>query len=141
MNRKKLTLALLGTFALGAIAATQLDQLIKIGGVAAVVNNFGKDMNKGINGLTGHRDTAKMKTKVVTILSVGVGRSSAVGAAQIMGPPSLVDKVAAVAQPEADLLGGTIRLKALIPVSSKDVIKSIRKVDGVAVTGIVDIKL
>lgn len=141
MNRKKLTLAILGTFALGAIAATQLDQLIKIGGVAAVVNNFGKDMNKGINGLTGHRDTAKMKTKVVTILSVGVGRSSAVGAAQIMGPPSLVDKVAAVAQPEADLLGGTIRLKALIPVSSKDVIKSIRKVDGVAVTGIVDIKL
>lgn len=141
MNRKKLTLALLGTFALGAIAATQLDQLIKIGGVAAVVNNFGKDMNKGINGLTGHRDTAKMKTKVVTILSVGIGRSSAVGAAQVMGPPSLVDKIAAVAQPEADLLGGTIRLKALIPVSSKDVIKSIRKVDGVAVTGIVDIKL
>lgn len=141
MNRKKLLLALLGTFALGGIAATQLDQLIKIGGVAAVVNNFGKDMNKGINGLTGHRDTSRMKTKVVTILSVGLGRSSAIGAAQVMGPPSLVDKVAAVAQPEADLLGGTIRLKALIPVSSKDVIKSIRKVDGVAVTGIIDIKL
>lgn len=141
MNRKKLILALIGTFALGGIAATQLDQLIKIGGVAAVVNNFGKEMNKGINGLTGHKDTSRMKTKVVTILSVGLGRSSAVGAAQVMGPPALVDKVAAVAQPEADLLGGTIRLKALIPVSSKDVIKSIRKVDGVAVTGIIDIKL
>lgn len=57
-----------------------------------------------------------------------------------MGPPSLLDKVVAVAQPEASLLG-TVRVKALIPVSSKDVLKGIRVVEGVHVTGIVDIKL
>ncbi len=140
MKKSKFIVILGATFALGAVASSQLDKLIKIGGVAAVVNNFGKEMNKGINGLTHHKDSAKVKTKVVTILSVGIGKSSAVGAAQVMGPPNLIDKVAAVAQPEADLLG-TIRLKALIPVSSKDVVTNIRKVDGVAVTGIVDIKL
>ena len=82
-----------------------------------------------------------MKTKVVPILSVGIGRSSAIGAAQVMGAPSQVDKVVAVAQPEADLFGRTVRIRGLIPVSSKDVVKDIKTVDGVGITGLVDIRL
>lgn len=144
MKNKKLLLAFslvaVSSFALGQLGG-DLGKLIKVGGMALLVQQFGKDMNGGLNKLTGHKDTTKVKTKVVTILSVGVGRSNAVGAAQIMGPPALVDKVVAVAQPEADLFGKEVRLKALIPVSDKNVSKKLAIVDGVGVSGIVDIKL
>lgn len=138
-NRRTLFVSV-AVLAAAAVGYSQLDKIIKVGGVVAVVNTFGKDINKALNKLTGHNDTPKMKSKIVTILSVGVNQSSAIGAAQVMGPPSLLDKVVAVAQPEASLLG-TVRVKALIPVSSKDVLKGIRVVEGVHVTGIVDIKL
>lgn len=126
--------------ALGALGFSQIDKIIKVGGAVAVVNTFGKDINKALNKLTGHKDTPTMKSKIVTILSVGVNQSSAIGAAQVMGPPEKLDKVVAVAQPEASLLG-MVRVKALLPVSSKDVIKGLRIVEGVHVTGVVDIKL
>jgi hypothetical protein len=135
---------ILGTIAVAMVATAafaQLGQIIKIGGVALLVDKFGGDINKGINRLSKHQDSKKVKTKVVTILSVGLGKSSAVGAAQVMGPPDKVDKVVAIAQPEADLFGKEVRIRALIPVSSKDVIKEIKVVDGVGVSGIVDIKL
>jgi hypothetical protein len=77
----------------------------------------------------------------VPILTIGINASSAIGAAQITGPAAKVDQVQAVAQPEADLFGREIRIKALIPVSSQDVIKDIRRVEGVGVSGIVDLKL
>jgi hypothetical protein len=140
MKTRKILLVVGAALALGSLASTQLDKIIKVGGAVAVVNTFGKDINKAVNKLTGHKDTARMKTKVVTILSVGVNQSSAIGAAQVIGPPALVDKVVAVAQPEANLMG-TIRIKALLPVSSKDVVKGLRIVEGVHVSGIVDIKL
>lgn len=135
---------ILGTIAVAMVATAafaQIGQIIKIGGVALLVDKFGGDINKGINRLSKHQDSKKVKTKVVTILSVGLGKSSAVGAAQVMGPPDKVDKVVAIAQPEADLFGKEVRIRALIPVSSKDVIKEIKVVDGVGVSGIVDIKL
>lgn len=139
--RNKALVSVVGVLALAAVAAAQLEQIFKIGGVVAVVSAFGKDMNKGINSLTKHKDSASVKTKVVPILSVGIGRSSAIGAAQVMGAPSQVDKVVAVAQPEADLFGRTVRIRGLIPVSSKDVVKDIKTVDGVGITGLVDIRL
>lgn len=140
MRHRKLWFSLAAALAVGSVAFTQLDQIIKVGGVVAVVSAFGKDINKALNKLTGHKDTAKVKSKIVTILSVGVNQSSAIGAAQVMGPPDAVDRVVAVAQPEANLMG-TIRVKALLPVSSKDVLKGLRIVEGAHVTGIVDIKL
>lgn len=140
MKTRKILLVVGAALAVGTLGYTQLDKIIKVGGAVAVVNTFGKDINKAVNKLTGHKDTATMKTKVVTILSVGVNQSSAIGAAQVMGPPDRLDRVVAVAQPEASFLG-TVRIKALIPVSSKDVLKGIRIVEGVHVTGIVDIKL
>lgn len=143
MKNRKLFLAFslvaVSSFALGQLG--DLGKVLKVGGVALLVTQFGKDMNSGLNKLTGHKDTNRVKTKVVTILSVGLGRSSAVGAAQVMGPPEKIDKVVAVAQPEADLFGREIRLKALIPVSDKNVNKGLSIVDGVGVSGIVDIKL
>lgn len=140
MKHRKLIVAAVLSLFLGAFAFSQLQQILKVGGVVAVVNAFGKDMNKALNKLTGHKDTPTMKSKVVTILSVGINQSHAIGAAQVMGPPEKLDRVVAVAQPEASLLG-TVRVKALLPVSSKDVVKGLRIVEGVHVTGLVDIKL
>jgi hypothetical protein len=140
-NRKKLWAVIVSVLALSTLAVAQLEQILKVGGVVAVVNAFGKDINNGINNLTKHRDTNRVKTKVVPILSVGVNTSSAIGAAQVMGPPERVDQVVAVAQPEANLLGREVRIKALIPVSSRDVIREIKTVPGVGISGLVDIRL
>jgi hypothetical protein len=132
-------LAVATLMALSAFAAPQLKELLKIAGVGAAVKQFGPDINKAINGLTKHKDTNTMTTKVVPILSVGVGKG-AIGAAQVIGPRSAVSKVQAVAQVEGSLFG-EIRFKALIPISSKEVLKDIKRVDGVGVSGIVDLKL
>jgi hypothetical protein len=140
LNRK-LALSLAAVLCLSAMAAPQIKQIIKIVGVGAAVKQFGPQINTAINKLAKHTDTPTMTTKVVPILSIGLGKSSSIGAAQVMGPKSQVDKVQAVAQPEADLFGREIRIRALIPVESKDVIKDIRKVDGVGVSGIVDLKI
>jgi len=130
----------LATFALAVVASAQIMELIKIIGIGAAVQKFGPEINKALNKLTNHKDTEKQWTKVVPILSVGVsGASSAIGAAQVTGPKSQVEKVNAVASPEVHFLG-EVRLRALIPVSSKD-LKSIRTVQGVGVSGIVDLKL
>ena len=136
---RNIGLAVIAGMTLSAIAAPQLKQILKIAGVGAAVKQFGPDINKAINSATKHTDKATMTTKVVPILSIGVGRG-AIGAAQVMGPRSAVNKVEAVAQIEGTLFG-EIRFKALIPVSSKDVIKDIKRVDGVGVSGIVDLKL
>ncbi|KXK14844.1 MAG: hypothetical protein QY327_07520 [Fimbriimonadaceae bacterium] len=141
LGLRKISFVMAAVLALAAIGAPQLDKLLKLGGVVAIVNAMGKQMNEGINKLWGRKDTWEVKTKVVPILSVGINSSTAVGAAQVMGPPHQVDKVVAVAQPEAQLLGRELRMKALIPVSSKDVLKDIRAVEHVGVSGIVDIKL
>ncbi len=138
---RKLALSLAAVLCLSAVGAPQIKQIIKILGVGAAVKQFGPDINKAINKLSKHEDTLTMTTKVVPILSIGLGKSSAIGAAQVMGPKSQVDKVQAVAQPEADLFGREVRIRALIPVESKDVLKDIRKVDGVGVSGIVDLRI
>jgi len=127
----------------GALGVAQIKEAIKIIGVGAAVKQFGPDINKQFNKLTKHTDTPDMSTKVVPIISVGIGAGSggsAIGAAQVTGPKDKIDKVAAVAQPEAKIFG-EIRIRALIPVSSKNVIENIKKVDGVGVSGIVDLKL
>lgn len=138
--RSKRLLAILLTLALAVVATAQIMEIIKIVGIGAAVQKFGPELNKALNKLTNHKDSDKKWTKVVPILSVGIGGgSSAIGAAQVTGPKSQVEKVNAVASPEMNFLG-EVRLRALIPVSSKD-LKSIKNVEGVGVSGIVDLKL
>src|SRR5437868_7146871 len=71
-----------------------LSDLIKIGGVGLVVDRFGPDMNRAINKIQNFSDSEERMTKVVPILSIGLGKF--IGAAQVMGPRSLVNKVKAV---------------------------------------------
>jgi hypothetical protein len=59
-----------------------------------------------------------------------------------MGTKANVQKVQAVASPEVSMFG-EINLRAMVPVDSMDVTdaKNIKAVDGVGVSGIVDLKL
>ncbi len=138
-NRARL-LALSLALAIAAMSFADLfSTILKTGGVAAVVSMFGKDIDKAFDKITMVKEGPNVKTKVVPIISINFGKSTSVGAAQVSGDPVQVDKVNAVAQPEVKLFG--LRLKALIPVSSKNVVKDIKRVDGVGVSGIVDIKV
>ncbi len=129
-------------FFAGVAGAGQIKQVIKVLGVGAVVDRFGGDINKEFNKITGHEDTNKSYTKVVPILTVGLGSRGAIGAAQVMGSKSNVEKVRAVASPEIEMFG-EIHLRALIPVSTTNVTdsKNLKAVDGVGVSGIVDLKV
>lgn len=130
------------TFAMCALGTGQLKQAIKIIGVGAAVTQFGPEMNRQLNKITGHTDTESKFTRVVPIITVGLNTRGAIGAAQVMGSKKQVQKVKAVAQPEVDLFG-EVKLRAMIPVSDVDVTdpKKIKAVDGVGVSGVVDLKL
>jgi len=116
-----------------------LGTLIKIGGVAAAISLFGKDMNNAINGLYQRNGVASRDaTKVVAILSIGNGTH--LGAAQVVGPKERIDEVQAVAQGE--IQPGPLRLRALIPIASKNITKGeMKTVGGVGVSAIIDLKL
>ena len=121
------------------VGYSQLDKILKAGGIALVVDRFGGDMDRALNRLTNTKPDKNFATKVVPILSAGNGAH--IGAAQVMGKPDLVRKVQAVAQVEGDFLGREVRLRALIPISTKNPQRSIDRVEGVGVSGIIDIKL
>ncbi len=123
----------------GVMGYAQLDKILKAGGVAVVVDRFGGDMDRAINRLTNTKPDKNFATKVVPIISAGNG--AYIGAAQVMGKPDLVRSVQAVAQIEGDFMGRDVRLRALIPISTKNPQRSINRVEGVGVSGIIDIRL
>ncbi len=126
-----------------AVALAQFDigSVIKVVGVGAAVSKFGPQINTAINKLDGHKDAYTATTKVVPILSVALGGRNAIGAAQVMGPANRVKQVTAVAQLDQDILGRQVKIRAMVPVSSKNVVSNIKRVDGVGISGIVDLKL
>lgn len=71
--------------------------------------------------------------KIVPIISVGQGLH--IGAAEVVGPKSKVKECKAVAQLEADFtkLSGT-RIKALVPISTENVVGNLKRVNQVAVS-------
>jgi hypothetical protein len=123
-----------------ATYALNLGSVIKVGGVAVVVDKFGPQINDFINKLMANKHLEpKDATAVVPILSIGSG--GYIGAAQVMGRQENVDKCKAVVQIEGNaMFGGSIRAKALVPVGSKST-KNIQRVEGVGVSAIIDIKI
>ncbi|OYT71954.1 MAG: hypothetical protein CFK49_05355 [Armatimonadetes bacterium JP3_11] len=118
---------------------TQIDRILKAGGIAVVVDRLGGDMDKAINRLTNTKPDKNFATKVVPIISAGNG--AYIGAAQVMGKPELVRQVQAVAQVEGDFMGREVRLRALIPISTKNPQRGLSRVEGVGVSAIVDIRI
>ncbi|MDE2125454.1 MAG: hypothetical protein KGJ62_02580 [Armatimonadetes bacterium] len=134
-----LSIGLLCSFAAGAAAGPQLGKLLKGGGIMLVVHTFGPQINRFINGLTHTSTTGEnYATKVVPVLSVGTGAYA--GAVQVMGPGARVSQVQAVAEVGGNFRPLGVQVRALVPIASTKV-TSLRRVPGVGVSGIIDVKL
>lgn len=140
MKNAKLIVVAGSALALAAVGGAQFKQILKVVGVGAAVKQFGPQINTAMNRLTKFSDSEAITTKVVPIISAGINSRQAVGAAQVMGPRHLVEKVAAVAELDQDILGREVKIQAMIPVSSKD-FSDIKRVEGVGVSGLVNLKL
>lgn len=147
MNKKSLMVgillgAILMSFALPVAQALDLGSVLKVGGIGVLVDTFASQLNSFINTLMmQHNAAPEFATKVVPILTVGVlGNSGYIGAAQVMGPQNLVDKVQAVVQVETGFNGNMFRVKGLIPIDSKIPVKFTR-VSGVGISAIIDVRI
>lgn len=117
--------------------ANLIGQALKIFGIGYVITQFGGQINTFINNLVGQRGVKwDGTTKVVPILSIG--RGGYVGAAQVVGPPSMVSRVKAVGQIEARI--GGIQGRMMVPVSTTDPTK-LSKVEGVGLSALIDFKI
>lgn len=124
-------------------SAIDIGDILKKGalivGGGAVVTAIAGPINDFINTVTLNKG-AKFQghTKVVPIVSFGSGTH--IGAAQVGGQvKSAVQKTQAVAQLEVDFKG--VRAKVLIPIDSINPVKQFRRVQGVGVTAIIDVKI
>ncbi len=146
MNRKRKRLlsvfALLFPLFLALLVPTvshgvNLGDILKGGGIAVIVKNYGDEINKAINTLLQNKKIeVKEATKVVPIISGGKGFYS--GAAQVTGPKELVEKVKVVAQVESTV--GDARIKLLVPISARKFSDAAR-VKGVGVSALIDLKV
>lgn len=144
MNRKKIStcIALSAMLCMSFTAGAQLDKILKGGGIAFLITKFGPDINKFVNRLTKtNTEDKEFDTKVVPILSGGTGTYA--GAVQVAGPRDSVKSVVAVAQVEGKFAPLGMRVRALIPISDKDVkdVTKLKRVAGVGVSGLLDVKL
>lgn len=123
-------------------ASSILDRLLKTLGIGAIVDRFAGPINDFINTLTLNRGVeVKQQTKVVPIITVGSG--TYVGAVQVAGPEEAVNKVKAVAQIEGDFRSGDFRIRALVPINTKNPgdLKNVERVEEVGVTALIDINI
>lgn len=134
-----------GTVARAAAQGNVIDQLIKIFGIGYAVEALGPQINDFVNALMlNNRVENREKTKVVPILSIGIGfsqpGSAFIGAAQVSGPEEALLAVKAVAQIEGTFTDA--RIKALVPVDSLNPIPgNFHRVYGVGVTALIDIRI
>lgn len=128
-----------GAFAHTPAGADTLGTLLKIAGIGVVIDKFGPDINEAINKLTASDKNLALNeaTKVVPILSLGSGTH--LGACQVTGSKAKLDMTKAVVQVEGKF--SVVRLKALVPVDGTKNLSSVKRVNGVAVTALVDMKL
>ncbi|HEV2280991.1 MAG TPA: hypothetical protein VGX75_01205 [bacterium] len=129
-----------------AVAQVSIGSLIKLFGIGYVVKQFGPQINSAINTIMlNNKAENKELTKVVPIISVGVGLGTTggayIGAVQVQGPKAALDQVQAVAEIEGSFMN-QIRLRALVPVSSLNPLAgNLHRVYGVGVTALVDFSL
>ncbi len=146
--RKRIVLGVLCVLlaAGGSVAYAQdIVSIIKVIGIGAAVRMFGPQINDFVNNLLLSRDAATQQTtKVVPILSISIGISApgraTIGAAQVAGPAAAVRQVQAVAAIDANYQG-VFQIRALIPVDSLEPWRSLRRVVGVGVSAIIDLRI
>jgi hypothetical protein len=130
------------TLTSGVAHADLLGSVLKGAGIGVLVKQFQRPLNDGINKLTGSAGAGQYEaTKVVPIVSIGQGGYA--GAVQVSGPKVQVNQVQAVGQVEGSVVGDRFRLKALIPITTEKPtdLKSLKRVKGVGVSAIVDVRI
>lgn len=142
---KKRVMTSLLIFCLGFAISLPVSQafsfgdILKVGGIGIVIDKFSGPLNKFINTLTFNKGAGSdYATKVVPVLSFGNG--GYIGAAQVMGSQELVDRTQAVVQIEGDFSGSTFRVKALVPIDSKNPV-NFSRVNGVGVSAMIDVRI
>ncbi|MFN3649098.1 MAG: hypothetical protein ACK47B_05905 [Armatimonadota bacterium] len=120
-----------------------MKRLISMGAAAALALGLGAALISGAvqpaQAQYGSRDYyPNLDKKIVPIITVG--SSLNIGAAQVAGKKSDVDRVKAVAQLETDYKD-VARIKILVPVQSENVVQHIDRVPGVSVTALADYAL
>lgn len=134
-----LALSVISAVAIPVTRASILGDVLKVGGIAILVDQFSGQLNSFINTLTAkHAVSSDYATKVVPIIVVGSGTYT--GAAQVTGPQELVDQTKAVLQIEGNFSKDKFRVKALIPIDSKN-ITNFSRVQGVGVSAQIDVKI
>lgn len=134
----------IATLSTGALVNTtqafslNLGSILKVGGVGILVDRFGGQINDFLNKILAQNNlSTTYTTKVVPIVSVGT--NGYIGAAQVTGPASEVERVEAVAQLEASF-NNVVRVKGLVPIDSKNPVNASR-IQGVGVSAIIDLKI
>ncbi len=122
-----------------------LFSIIKTLGIGYAVRTFAPQINDFINGLLQNRGVpVREQTKVVPILSISIGINSPggayIGAAQVSGPKAAVDRVQAVAELDADYQQA-FRIKILVPVDNLQPWQAFRRVNGVGVSAVIDVRI
>jgi hypothetical protein len=144
-----IALILVAALFVGGLAVNASGQdifgIIKTLGIGYAIRTFAPQINNFINDLLQNRGVAvRAQTKVVPILSLTIGLGNPagayIGAAQVSGPRGEVERVQAVALLEADFQTA-FRIKAYIPVDNLKPWESFKRVPGVGVSAIIDIRI
>ena len=115
-----------------------LGGVLKVGGVNFVIDKYADSINGFLNNLLKQNNVSTTySTKVVPIVSLGGGAH--IGAAQVTGPSSEVERVEAVAQIEASF-NSVARVKGLVPIDSKNP-STANRIQGVGISAIIDLKI
>lgn len=129
----------------GAVWAQDVGTIVKTLGIGVAVKMFAPQLNTFINNLLQAKDVqTNQTTKVVPILSLSIGIGApgraTIGAAQVAGSKAAVDKVQAVASLDGNF-SNVFQIKALVPVDSLEPWKRLRRVPGVGVSAIIDLRI
>lgn len=115
-----------------------LGGVAKVGGVGFLVDRYSDSIDNFLNTLLRQNNlSTTYTTKVVPIVSVG--NNAYIGAAQITGPASEIERVKAVAQLEASF-NGVARVKGLVPIDSMNPVGA-NRIQGVGISALVDLKI
>jgi hypothetical protein len=131
-----------GLLSVGLVVTTaqaiDLGQILKVGGVAWLVSQYGDQIDSFLTKTLDERDAAVMgATKVVPILSLGGG--GYIGAAQVVGNPDNVQRVKAVFQVEGKL--GGVRAQVLLPTMTDRTSGNPDRAEGVGVSAVIEFRI
>ena len=127
-----LSLAGAASYALG------LGNILKVGGIAFLVSQYGDQIDRFVTSSLGERGAAAHgATKVVPILSLGGG--GYIGAAQVVGSPENVRKTKAVFQVEGRI--GSFTPRIFVPAYVNKATTTPERAKGVGVSAVIEFRI